>query len=133
MSINDLLTLSISELHSIYGGAKKHKNIIEIEEDEYEENDEYETGETHEDDEIDKLLDDEETNILENEILGGNILDTEYDEILGGNILDDEPEILGGLILDEDHDILKDGLLDEEDLFDENDLDILEGETTLDF
>lgn len=107
MSVYDFLTLSISDLHSIYGGAKKHKQIIEIEEYPVDEND--------------LLLDDNnaepneeiETYDLDDDI-GMNILDEDDEEIESYDI-----EVLGGSILDDD---TIDGVTIDDFTFDEEDV-----------
>lgn len=128
MSVNDLLTLSISELHSIYGGSKKHKNIIEIEEYDFDENGENEEftlekighnfDETNEYDDIDDDFDREnnlddlgafdEENIRdevdeENTTNDLNAFDDEIDlDIIGGTIDGDEFVLEGNTLNDFD-------------------------------
>lgn len=111
MSINDLLTLSISELHSIYGGAKKHKNIIEIEKYEFEDNvdDNYEFDEPTHFDEFEN-----NDNLEDNDEFDEP---THNDEIVTFDD-EDELEILGGTI---------------DDVLEEDDFETIEGVTFDDF
>lgn len=122
MSINDLLTLSISELNSIYGGGKKNKNtkdhepnaIVILEEDNnVDENDNLEEDnnlDENVDENVDEIFCNNCDTVVEIELLGGSLLDDDNfepvidyeNEILeGGTVLgfDDEEEILGGCLL----------------------------------
>ena len=127
MSINDLLTLSISELHSIYGGAKKHKNIVEIEEYEFNE-----YGE-NEDSTLEKIGHNFDDNINDNndndDFNEDNLMDDldAFDKENVGNEFDEENTMNDLAAFDDEVDLdIIGGTIDDDEF-------VLEGSTLNDF